>query len=107
MVELPEGFDALYEIDPVAVAASVERKVADNERYRAQDKARPKPWPDCDSFYDERIRYEREHYVTVKIARRPDSRKPYFLVYDGDFTQLTGGFATIQKAALWFVNGGR
>jgi hypothetical protein len=107
VVELPDGFDALYEIDPVAVAASVERAIANTERFRARDHMRPKPWPGCDLFHDGRNRREREYYAKVMIARQPGTRKPYVLVYDGDFTQLTGGFRTIQEAALWFVNGGR
>jgi hypothetical protein len=111
--------DYWYEIDPVEVAASVERKIAGNEKGRAAHKERvikyaskntPDPWPTHDAHYDDCNCLEREYYAKVRIVCLPLRRqkaKPYYLMYVDDDKNLTGGFRTIQEAARWFVNGGR
>lgn len=114
--------DYWYEIDPVEVTASVESRIAYNEKGRAACKERSlsnesegkaDPWPEHDAFYDERNRREREYYAKVRIVCLPSLRKkttPYYLMYGDDVNVtggFTGGFRTIQEAARWFVNGGR
>jgi hypothetical protein len=111
--------DYWYEIDPEEVQASVERRIAKNEHFRALHKERvaqlaaknkPDTWPTHDEDYDRRNRYEREHYAKVRIVCiRAKGHKsiPYYLMYGDDHLNLTGGFSSIQKAARWFTHDGR
>jgi hypothetical protein len=116
MVEL----DYWWEIDPVEVAASVNRRLLRNERMRVEQEQRSAavalvgkpddPWPDFNSYFDGCERIEREHYAKVRIVHLPlrsTKNRPYYLMYGDDDVGLTGGFSTIQKAALWFVYDGR
>ncbi len=108
MIEIPElplNVNALYEIDPVEVKASVDRMISSYNRSR-EDSYKAPTW--LTPLYNEYIRKELKYYSTVRIAEFTDrGRNKYCLVYNNDFTQVTGGFTSLQKAALWFVRDGR
>lgn len=105
----------IWEIDPAEVKASVDKAIERIERHRAEEAARradPKfkgnPWSGMHAYYDDSVSEQREHYTKVQIVKfAGQGRKPYRLCYAGDYTEGTGGFSTIQKAAQWFINGGR
>lgn len=99
--ELPTNVNALYEIDQAEVAASVQREIAGYWKDQARLQLDP-------LYLSKHIRNAREYYSTVKIVEFADrGREKYFLVYNNDFAHGTGGFSSLQKAAQWFVNGGR
>lgn len=128
------GLNKRFDLDPVLVQDQLERKCTEYAASRldgmaAQEKlcaeyvadmaaGRSKNWtraPDCpdtiDQFYSKLIAEEKTHYATVRIIERPSRDKPFILVYgDADDTVVTsgtGGFESLQKAAAWYLNGGR
>lgn len=124
-----------HDLDPEKVKKQIEKKIADHEMLRARWKteavelqeryARDKEegkthlWvkiPEGPAYVDPMINEwnerERDYYSKVRVIDRNNgSAKPFILVYgDNDDATVktgTGGFATFDDAANWFLNSGR
>lgn len=125
-----------YNISQQLVTQQIEKKIAELECFRAQEKditARNReayaktpnlfthaPWSDDDlnAYFDECIKREREHYTKVRVIYSPKAYSAvrnkyggYLLVYgdtvDAEVTTGTGPFEKLTEARNWFLNGGR
>lgn len=122
-----------HEIDPVGVAASIEKAVARYEQLRVQFKEQaeealasynrrtekerlqwskvPRGPAYVDPMIDDWIASERVHYARVRVIELPTGSKRFLLVYgdadDATVTSGTGPFASYEKACDWFLNQGR
>lgn len=123
-----------HDLDPLLVAEQIEKAIAEHERFRVEliqrelknleeyEQAKldgsasrwlrvPEGPAWVDSWIDESIRNEREYYSKVRVIELPQNGKRFILVYgdadDETVTSGTGPSVSFQRAADWFLNGGR
>jgi hypothetical protein len=71
----------------------------------------PRVPADVVAMYDRWIEREHKYYALVRVIELPQNGDRFLLVYgdeeDATVTQGTGPFESFEKAAAWFMNGGR
>ena len=120
-----------HDLDPVLVAAQIEKMIARHEQDRITLKEQvrqsiadyeqakidgsavrwsraPKDDGHIDAMIDEQVERERTYYSKVRVIERDDGfRLVYGDVDDASVEGGTGPFSNLKLATAWFMNSGR